>query len=411
MFKKYAAVICALLMVIGLVLPARADDVAFSDDFSDGTFDRWTNPAIDGIAGIKDSATEGVATIQDGVMEIDNAATNGSFFYIGMKGIKMLDFTLTMKVRVDQFNDGWLGLSFRKDFNDRYNACNNNMITLRAQTDHKLSLQGYRGYSGSAILLSNKVTGGYVMEEGTEWVTWKIEVQGENWKSYINDELMGQWYYTKNQNEGYLSINACLFDGAVDDVEISGDVTVIVPPTEPTQPGNDPTEPVTAPGNDPTEPSVTPGPSDEPDTSYIKSIYKDVTIDYLFSAISLDQPLNVADFYTSFKLSDGYRLVLEKAGAEVTDTEAMVTDDMKAVVYRGDNKLKEYTLVVSEAKPTEPPQSTIIQGGNTVPETIIQGGNTVPETVPMGVVAAIVAGAILIIGVLVVLLILKKKPN
>lgn len=413
MVKKCAAALFALLMIMVIVLPVSAETTTFTDDFSSGTFDKWTNPAIDNVAGIVDTDTNGVAKMVDGVMELDNAATNGSFFYIGVKNLKTLNFTLTMKVRVDQFNDGWLGVSFRKDFNDRYNACNNNMVTLRAQSDKKLAFQGYRGYAGSAVLLNNSVSGGYVMEEGTEWVVWKLEVQDSKWRSYINDELFGEWYYTKNQNEGYISINACLFDGAVDDVEIVANFTSVTPPTqptEPTQPGNDPTQP----GNEPTQPTEPSQPSDEPtqpdndptqgeetDTSYIKSIYKDVSIDYLFGVINLDQPLSVSDFNLSFKLSDGYRLALvDASGAEVTDDATMVSEDMKAVVYRGQQQVKEYTLVVNEVKETEPNQGT----------TNNQNGDKT-NGLPVGALVAIVVSAILATGAVAVALILKKKPT
>lgn len=400
MFKKCAAVLFALLLVLAFTLPASAETTTFTDDFSSGTFDNWSNPSIDNIAGVVDSATSGVAKMENGIMEIDNAVSNGSFFYIGIKGLKAFNFTLTMKVRVDQFNDGWLGISFRKDFNDRYNACNNNMVTLRAQTDNKLSFQGYRGYAGSAVLLNNSVSGGYVVEDPAEWVTWKLEVQDSKWRSYINDDLLGEWYYTKNQNEGYISINACLFDGAVDDVEITGEFAVETPPTQPTEPSQ-PSDQPTQPGDQPTVPSDDPTQGEEADTSYIKSIYKDVSIDYLFGAITLEKPLSVADFNLSFKLSDGYRLALvDASGAEITDDAAMVTDELKAVVFRGEEKVKEYTLVVNEVEGTEPVQGTT---GNQ--------DKTDAKGLPTGALVAIVVAVILVIGVVAVALILKKKPT
>ena len=414
MFKKCAAVLFALMMILAFTLPVSAETTTFTDDFSSGTFENWSNPAIDNIAGVVDTDTNGVAKMENGVMEIDNAATNGSFFYIGVKDLKAFNFTLTMKVRIDQFNDGWLGISFRKDFNDRYNACNNNMVTLRAQTDNKLAFQGYRGYAGSAVLLNNSVSGGYVVEDASEWITWKLEVQDSKWRSYINDELFGEWYYTKNQNEGYISINACLFDGAVDDIEITGEFASVTPPTQPTepsQPGDEPTEPGDEPTNpgdqptdpvdQPTEPGNDPTQGEETDTSYIKSIYKDVTIDYLFGAITLEKPLSVADFNLSFKLSDGYRLALiDVSGAEVTEDTAMVTEDLKAVVFRGEEKIKEYTLVVNEAEATEPVQNTT---GNQ--------DNAETKGLPTGALVAIVVSAILVVGAIAVALILKKKPT
>lgn len=256
MLKKIAVVSCALLLILTFALPAAAAESTFTDNFSAGNFDKWTNPTIDAVAGVEDAETNGVAKIEKGVMEIENASTMGNFFYIGAKDVKATNFTITMKVRVDQFNDGWIGVSFRKDFNERYNACNNNMVTLRAQADNKLVLQGYRGYAGSAVLLNNTVPGGYAVEEGDDWFTWKLEVEGNTWKSYINDEQYGEWFYTKNVNEGFISINACMFDGAVDDVKITGEFATVAPPaTEaPTQaPTAAPTQaPTAAPTQAPT---------------------------------------------------------------------------------------------------------------------------------------------------------------
>lgn len=398
MLKKIAVVCCALLLILTFTLPVSAAESTFTEDFSAGNFDKWSNPTLDAVAGIEDAETKGVAQIVDGVMEIENASTMGNFFYIGVKDVKTLNFTLTMKVRIDLFNDGWIGVSFRKDFNERYNACNNNMVTLRAQTDRKLALQGYRGYAGSAVLLPNNIKGGFPVAEGTEWVTWKLEVNGGTWTSYINDAQFGEWTYDKNQNEGFISINACLFDGAVDDIQLTGDIATVTPPA--TQP------PVEQPPVDqPTEPPVTQAPvvqptmppADEPDTSYIKSTYKDVTIDYLFGAITLDNPLSVSDFYLSFKLSDYYTLKLvDASGAEVTDESAMVTEDMKAVVYRGQELAKEYTLVVNETEQVKPP----VNGGS-------QSNGS--QDFPIGAIVAIVVAVILAAGAVAVALIFKKK--
>lgn len=399
MLKKIAVVFCALLLILTVTLPVSADESTFTEDFSAGNFDKWSNPTLDAVAGVEDSETKGVVKIENGVMEIENASTMGNFFYIGVKNVKTLNFTMSMKVRVDLFNDGWIGISFRKDFNERYNACNNNMVTLRAQTDHKLALQGYRGYAGSAVLLTNDVKGGFVVEEGTEWVTWTLEVNGSNWKSYINDALFGEWTYDKNQNEGFISINACLFDGAVDDIEIAGDIATITPPaTEPPieQPTEDPEE---IPTQAPTQAPATMPPADEPDTSYIKSTYKDVTIDYLFGAITLDNPLSVSDFKLSFKLSDYYKLTLvDAAGNEVTDDATTVTEDMKAVVYRGSEKVKEYTLVVNETEQVKPPVNTGSQNNNS-------------QGLPMGAIVAIIVAVILAAGAVAVALIFKKKST
>ena len=141
-------------------------------------------------------------------MAIENISKTGSFFYIGAKGVNMLDFTITLKVKANQFKDGWLGVSFRKDVNDRYNGCNNNMVTLRFQPDKSIASQAYRGYTGSPpATLSNKTDAAY-RGDVSGFVTWRLEVSGSSFKSYVNNELIGDWEYKKNANAGALSINA-----------------------------------------------------------------------------------------------------------------------------------------------------------------------------------------------------------
>ena len=211
MLKKLVSCVSALLIgaSCAAMTAGAAAKTVFSDDFSSGKFDKWTNPAIDNDPDRKDTECEGVAQIKGGAMAIENISKTGSFFYIGAKGVNMLDFTITLKVKANQFKDGWLGVSFRKDVNDRYNGCNNNMVTLRFQPDKSIASQAYRGYTGSPpATLSNKTDAAY-RGDVSGFVTWRLEVSGSSFKSYVNNELIGDWEYKKNANAGALSINAC----------------------------------------------------------------------------------------------------------------------------------------------------------------------------------------------------------
>lgn len=91
-----------------------AAKTVFSDDFSSGKFDKWTNPAIDNDPDRKDTECEGVAQIKGGAMAIENISKTGSFFYIGAKGVNMLDFTITLKVKANQFKDGCWACRFAR---------------------------------------------------------------------------------------------------------------------------------------------------------------------------------------------------------------------------------------------------------------------------------------------------------
>ena len=409
MLKKLVSCVSALLIgaSCAAMTAGAAAKTVFSDDFSSGKFDKWTNPAIDNDPDRKDTECEGVAQIKGGAMAIENISKTGSFFYIGAKGVNMLDFTITLKVKANQFKNGWLGVSFRKDVNDRFNGCNNNMVTLRFQPDKSIASQAYRGYTGSPpAALSNKTDAAY-RGDVSGFVTWRLEVSGSSFKSYVNNELIGDWEYKKNANAGALSINACLFDGAVDDVVITEYEAGATPTTGKTQaPTKAPDKP-TASGNT-TKPGGTtkPAQSDvsEPDTQttasgsedggFIKSIYKDVTVDNTFGAVTLTKNLKVKDLLVSFKLSDGYALqVVDADGAAVEDEDTAVTDAMKLLVTKGGETVKTYTISLNAG------------GGADESSAVPADGKA---GAPVGLIVGIVA-AVLVLGGGVTVLILWKK--
>jgi hypothetical protein len=405
MNKILALVVATVMLVTMMMVPAQASAaVLFEDDFSSSDLAaKWQNPVLDGRPETGDTECENVTNVKDGVLELNNEDQFGTFFYLGMSDLKLLNFTVTMRIRARQFNNSWLGVSFRKDFNDRFNGCNNNMATVSFRTDGSgktvVTTEAYRGYAGSGpVQLSGSVNGNVAVAVD-EWMEWRLEVKDTSFKSYVNGQLIGQWEYKKNQNEGFLSLNCCIFDGAVDSIKVTEYEALPSGDTDPTEPpATEP--PATEPGatDAPTEPPATEPPATNPPKQpLIERKYKDVTIDNTFNVITLDRLLNVEEMLDSFTLGDDVTIrLVDEAGAEVTDQAAMVTDTMKLEVLRNGELAKTYTLVINAempSDPTEPPVET--------PEP--------DEGLPIGVIIAIVAGVAVVAAVAVVLIVKNKK--
>jgi len=423
--KKYLALVITVVMLVTmLVLPAQADSkVLFEDDFSSADLAaKWKNPVLDNDPGTGDTECENVATVKDGVLELNNRPQIGSFFYMGMGDLTLKDFTLTMRVRAHQFNDSWIGISFRKDFNDRFNGCNNNFATLTFRTGSAgetiVTAEAYRGYAGSGpVILDNAAQKG-VPVAVDEWIEWRLEVKDSSFKTYVNGQLIGQWEYKKNQNVGYISLNCCIFDGSVDDIKLmeyealaesgNNDPDPTDPkPTDPKPTDPKPTDPnastpvettPTEPAQtQPIEPEVTPSqPAKQP---LIERKYKDVTIDNTFHVVTLDRLLTVEELLDSFYLADDVSLRLVDAdGAEVTDQDANVTDTMKLEVLLNDTVAKTYTLVIDAEEPTEPVQPT-------TPDQNDESG------VPVGAIIAVAAAVAVVAIAVVVVVVIKNKAG
>ena len=413
MLKKLLSCLAAItILTSSAAMMSSAATPIFSDDFSSGTYSKWTNPTIANDPSAKDTECEGVAAMTNGVMTINNVPKGGSFFYIAAKDIKLKNFTITMKVKVNQFNDGWLGVSFRKDVNDRYNGCNNNMVTLRLQVDKSVASQGYRGYPGTPPAnLTNAVDTSY-KGDVSGYLNWRLDVKDSSYKSYVNDQLVGEWTYTKNANEGFISINACLFDGAVDDVVITdvqdGVVATTAGNTTATTKGNTATTTKNNGVTTSASSNVTTGTTSTvtgaessttasvSDSDFIKSIYKDVTIDQTFSTITLAKELTVKDMMISFKLSDRYAIqIVDASGVAVTDENTVVTDTMKLKVTKDGTDVKTYTLNLDYSGSDDSSSGTT--GGN------VKKSNTAL------IIILVTAGVVLVGGGVTAVLILKKK--
>ena len=115
--KKILSIVTVLTMFIAvLILPTQAAaKTLFSDNFSSADLAaKWINPAIDNDPETVDKECEGVATVKDGTLYLENNKRFGSFFYMGAKDLQLQDFTLTMKVKPNLFNTGWLGVDVYK---------------------------------------------------------------------------------------------------------------------------------------------------------------------------------------------------------------------------------------------------------------------------------------------------------
>ncbi|MBS5661781.1 MAG: DUF1080 domain-containing protein [Clostridiales bacterium] len=387
--KKILSIVTVLTMFIAvLILPTQAAaKTLFSDNFSSADLAaKWINPAIDNDPETVDKECEGVATVKDGTLYLENNKRFGSFFYMGAKDLQLQDFTLTMKVKPNLFNTGWLGVSFRKDANDRFNGCNNNFITLdfgkKNTTGNVIYSQAYRGYSGSSpATITNKTdvdskTPKFYQGNTSEWLTWRIEVKGTSFKSYLNGQLLGDWEYKKNQTTGYISVNCCIFDGYIDDVTITEYEALPAPSVNSSLNATESKSPVTntskPPVNTTSSQSVASSNSgvintesssevSEPNSSktesetkttetgaLLKPKYKDVTVDNTFKTITLENALNVKDMLDSFTIAEGYTIRLVDAdGNAVEDQEAVVTDTMKLQVLQDSGTTAEYTLNIN----------------------------------------------------------------
>lgn len=384
--KKTLSCLLVLVMAMSLLaLPAyAAPKVLFKDDFSNANLgEKWVNPVLDNDDNTKDNECENVPTVKSGKLYLENVKAFGSFFYMSPKNVKAKDFTLTAKIQSNVFNTGWVGISFRKDVNDRFNGCNNNFVTFdfgkKGHSEPVIYARAYRGYPGSApVELVNKTdingnskTPLFYKGDCKAWHDIRLEVKGTNFKAYMDGQLLGDWDYKKNVNEGFISLNCCIFDGTVDDVVIT-EYEAMPAPKPAEKPTNKPTsspkptaKPEPKPTDKPDSTASTEAPYDvtqneatkptQPEISDKTQVtdaqdiltrkYKDITVDNTFYAIRLEKKLTVKDFLDSFKVADGYTLKLVDAeGKAVLDEASAVTDAMKLQVLKGEEIALTYDL-------------------------------------------------------------------
>ncbi|GHU98057.1 hypothetical protein FACS1894211_01180 [Clostridia bacterium] len=231
---------------------------------------KWDNEFIDldeSDSNDVECADDKYAVRNDGgnkVLEINNTAANGSFFYIAPKEIRTKDFELSMRVKPLAAEGAWFGFSMRKSVNVRYNGCDNVMIYFRIEDraggGTSVRFQVMRGVGGSsmddtariknpasdpalhpdAVPGDNESGKSYIYDPSVsssvpvlnEWHTVKVAADGYYFRVYFDDLYMGYYYNDKNSANqyGYASINACVAHLYADDVYLKNNDVETAPP-------------------------------------------------------------------------------------------------------------------------------------------------------------------------------------
>jgi|GEM_PF-2552345 hypothetical protein len=217
-----ALALSVLLWAFGAVNANAA--VVFTEDFSSGTFDKWTNAVLDDDPDTDDKELVDVAKIENGMLYINNKATGGSFFYIAPKDIKAKNFTISMRAKSLDFSGSWIGFSVRKDTNERFNGSNNVLHTF-IMNETGIAFHAYRGYpgGGGVVSLAKQTTQNEPFTNNIEdWHTYTLIVKDNLFTAMVDDQIVGVVDYSNNRiNEaGYISINVCIGEVYIDDVQL-----------------------------------------------------------------------------------------------------------------------------------------------------------------------------------------------
>lgn len=228
--KKLGTVLLATLMIASMASAVvSAAGLVFTDDFSSGNFSKWSNLAIE--EGDKaDTECSGKATIANSTLTIKNFDPVGSFFYLSPKNIKTKNFTVSMKVKSNTLNDGWIGFSVRKETNDRYNGSTNILFTYRLSTEGSW-LGALRGYAGSVADMSSKLTEKQSFTgDLLQYHVFKLVVKDTVFTAYVDDMKIGVLTYDKAATNaaGFMSINACMADVSIKDFKLETEDGVVV---------------------------------------------------------------------------------------------------------------------------------------------------------------------------------------
>jgi hypothetical protein len=292
--KKISILLIALILSVTMsfnIFTVSAETVDDTPDFSDN-FDsystegyieddtsfaeNWENEKIlynggdalaandaecTGKAKIIDDPTSG-AVSGNKVLFIDTKTDNSSFFYVGVKNLRLKEFEMTYKVYVEDAN-GWFGTAVRKTTNVRFNGTSNMMLTYQVnQTGQTFAYIPYRNYgaSGAPLIQTENMT---TYDETTgsnlnfakcepfenlfynNWITVKTSVKfnSETNKTDYKTELtdkngvvydLGTLPYKSTSTEiyGYVSFVSCVNKAYYDDVQITNLDTVAAPPLE-----------------------------------------------------------------------------------------------------------------------------------------------------------------------------------
>lgn len=371
--KKTLTMLLSLVFVVSLFagLNVSAASKTFTENFG-GAWD-WTKWAHanndDGDANDDPKLNTDEFVISGGQLHMNTLASNDSFLYLMPRIGTTNKFTITWKMKSNQTNDSWVGVSVMKDTNDRFNGCNNMLIYYRMQ-EGKIALQIDRGYpgGGGTVGQTSKIVGpALINADCKQWQTYKVDYAAGVYKCYVGNELLGTLNYDKLKNPGYISLNSCIADVLIDDFTVvydtvtgSGSTSTTSTPASSSKSSSkasstNTTTGTTSKSNTTSTAASNTGASSLTESSVssaaaaltsddFKAKYEDVTVDLTSSIITLSRKLTVSELLTSFKMKDGYTIKAFESGSEITDTAKTVSDSMTLKLYNGSEELASFTL-------------------------------------------------------------------
>lgn len=268
-FVAAALVACILTAPFAAPRAAAENSVLpdFSDNFdsyeADGKFieeneefaKNWTNNVLAGgeEQGI-DAHLKGIGKIEyengesgNKVLHLDNASVGmDSYFHIGPAGdYRTKNFTAGFRLKFMTKNAGergWAGISFRKKATAHYVGTNNLLFTVQRYTKNtEITPHTYAVFNGGATNdfgdasmqsmfgdalrfedASYKVPSS-ASGEDMPWVDYKLEVNGNTYKMYLDDFLVADCTFDVKTFDyfGFLSLNCCTADILVDDFYVN----------------------------------------------------------------------------------------------------------------------------------------------------------------------------------------------
>ncbi len=247
----------------------------FSEDFesydtskgyieNDPSFaEKWTNNVLKkGEAQGMDAHLTGIAKVEyengssgNKVLRATNASiAMNTFFHIDpANDYRVKNFTAGFKLKfmVEHAEErGWVGLSFRKKATSHYTGTNNLMFTVERYTANtKITAHSYAVFNGGSPselgstavkdMFGDKLTytdatydiPNAVSNQDTPWVDFRLEVNGNTYKTYVDDTLMADCVFDVPTFDyfGYLSLNCCTADIQVDDFYVTVKDTELPP--------------------------------------------------------------------------------------------------------------------------------------------------------------------------------------
>lgn len=268
-----AAFIAALVCAAAVPVYAEAAKLPdFSDNFEsyavNGSYiendtdltAKWDNNVFRGGEALgMDAHTRNVGKIEyengdsgNKVLHLKNTTGANTYFYMGPNNdyrVKNYDVSFRVKFLTEDVPErSWVGISFRKRANSHYSGTNNllffiqryaasNIITGHAYAvfggGSETDLSNTGGLYGDKLQLERN---GYTVpdataNEPTPWVNFKLSVENNRYRIYVNDALVTDCVFDVNNFDyyGYLSLNCCTANVLVDDFTVKVNDTELPP--------------------------------------------------------------------------------------------------------------------------------------------------------------------------------------